>query len=106
MPLGCVPAHGHVPTSNAEYWPRKLARNRKRHVLVSLALQNAGWEVIRVREHAPPDQAVEGLIALVDFRDVSREEGSARSRDQSLALWDRPNAIGVRTVSRGVVVDG
>lgn len=49
--------HGHdcargarVPKSNADYWTRKIARNRERHSTACERLQQAGWNVLTVWE--------------------------------------------------------
>ncbi|MBY3115643.1 very short patch repair endonuclease [Rhizobium laguerreae] len=47
---GC-PIHGKSPKSNQSYWTPKIARNRERDVIVSAALQSAGWTVLRFWEH-------------------------------------------------------
>ena len=43
--------HGHpkekMPKSNAEFWLRKIERNKTRDVLVNRVLQEKGWRVIR-----------------------------------------------------------
>jgi len=46
------PKHGHRPASNANYWLRKLLRNRERDRHASQALRSRGWRVLRVWEHA------------------------------------------------------
>jgi DNA mismatch endonuclease (patch repair protein) len=47
---GC-PEHCRLPSTNREYWERKIARNRERDAAAILALQRDGWKVIRVWEH-------------------------------------------------------
>lgn len=49
--------HGHdcprgarTPTTNAEYWRAKIARNRARDVASQAALTDAGWRVLVVWE--------------------------------------------------------
>ena len=48
---GC-PKHGTRPKQNAEFWREKIARNRKRDRLVIRTLRGAGWQVVRIWEHA------------------------------------------------------
>jgi DNA mismatch endonuclease (patch repair protein) len=67
---GC-PAHGTAPKTNAEYWAPKLQRNRARDRLVSAALGDAGWVVIRIWEHEDPASAA----ALV--REAVRERAAS-----------------------------
>lgn len=45
------PLHGSLPSSNELFWMRKLSRNKKRDLLVSRELRNAGWTVIRIWHH-------------------------------------------------------
>ncbi|WP_370950137.1 very short patch repair endonuclease [Amycolatopsis sp. cg5] len=52
------PEHGREPTSNEWYWTPKLRRNVERDHLVTSALQQAGWRVVRVWEHEPLMAAV------------------------------------------------
>jgi DNA mismatch endonuclease, patch repair protein len=47
---GC-PRCKKVPSSNAAYWDRKIARNRKRDKAVTAALRRQGWTVLRFWEH-------------------------------------------------------
>jgi len=47
---GCE-LHCRVPTSNLEYWPRKIERNRCRDRQVTAGLEATGWKVIRIWEH-------------------------------------------------------
>lgn len=47
--------HGHncrniKPKDNADYWRRKLQRNKARDKLVTKMLQQRGWQVIRIWE--------------------------------------------------------
>lgn len=46
---GC-PKCGHIPKSNAEYWRRKLKRNKSRDRSVNKQLRSAGLIVIRMWE--------------------------------------------------------
>lgn len=47
---GCT-SHCRMPSSNANYWQRKIARNRKRDRLVCRTLEGRNWRVIRIWEH-------------------------------------------------------
>lgn len=47
--------HGHgcrniKPVDNADYWKRKIKRNKTRDILVTRTLEARGWQVIRVWE--------------------------------------------------------
>ena len=48
--------HGHPtryppPKSNTDYWQAKVERNRKRDVEVNQALEDLGWNVVRLWEY-------------------------------------------------------
>jgi DNA mismatch endonuclease (patch repair protein) len=58
---GC-PDHGRVPSTNAHYWPAKLARTRDRDERLTHALEAHGWRVIRLWEHVPVDEAVHRVL--------------------------------------------
>lgn len=46
------PLHLRVPSSNVDYWNRKLERNRVRDRKVNTELRSEGWMVVRIWEHA------------------------------------------------------
>jgi DNA mismatch endonuclease (patch repair protein) len=48
---GC-PRCGRPPSSNQEYWTKKVARNQARDRRNARALRRDGWTVLRVWEHA------------------------------------------------------
>jgi DNA mismatch endonuclease, patch repair protein len=58
----CCPEHGRPPASNTDYWTPKLERNVERDRTNNAALRGAGWNVVRIWEHVPLDEAV--AIAL------------------------------------------
>jgi len=47
---GC-PTHLTMPSTNREFWMKKLGRNRRRDRLVNRTLREDGWTVIRVWQH-------------------------------------------------------
>lgn len=61
---GC-PVHGTQPRANSEWWTTKLAANRERDVDTDRLLREAGWQVVRVWEHEPVEQAVAAVVAAV-----------------------------------------
>jgi DNA mismatch endonuclease (patch repair protein) len=63
---GC-PEHGRVPATNEAYWLAKLGRNVARDRRNDLALELAGWTVVRAWEHEP-------VVAIVQR--VARAVGS------------------------------
>lgn len=69
---GC-PDHGTLPAeTNRDFWEDKIARNRERDRDTDQRLEAAGWEVIRVWEHEPPDQAADRVAQIVRGRRPSR----------------------------------
>jgi DNA mismatch endonuclease (patch repair protein) len=59
------PEHGTMPKANAEWWERKLARNRERDQQADTFLRGCGWQVVRVWEHEDPLEAADRVeIAL------------------------------------------
>lgn len=57
--------HGASPRANSAYWTAKLDRNVKRDSLVSSALGESGWSVVRVWEHTSPEEAVSAVVAAL-----------------------------------------
>ena len=47
------PDHGSKPAANVWYWEPKLRRNVERDRAADAALAAAGWDVVRIWEHAP-----------------------------------------------------
>lgn len=47
---GC-PKHLRKPSSNQEYWNKKIARNIERDVEVNTIYQNMNWKLLRIWEH-------------------------------------------------------
>jgi len=64
---GC-PVHATSPANNAEWWREKLAANVERDRRNTQALEALGWDVLRVWEHVPRDEAVAQVIATLDLR--------------------------------------
>ena len=46
------PRHCRMPAGNRAFWRAKLARNQARDRLVTCTLHKAGWQVLRIWEHA------------------------------------------------------
>jgi DNA mismatch endonuclease (patch repair protein) len=59
------PQHGRQPTSNEWYWAPKLRRNMSRDQLVTKALEDAGWRVVRIWEHVPLRDAISAIEAAI-----------------------------------------
>lgn len=65
---GC-PDHFRMPSRNTTYWRAKLRVNRERDSRVDGALAAAGWTVIRVWEHAAPEEAADAIARR--YRELS-----------------------------------
>lgn len=64
---GCS-QHGNQPASNTAYWSAKFERNRQRDTDTDARLTAAGWLVIRLWEHDPPEQAAQRVAHAVRER--------------------------------------
>ncbi|QTE30032.1 very short patch repair endonuclease [Pengzhenrongella sicca] len=61
---GC-PEHGTNPRSNGAWWATKFAANGARDLDTNAHLEGAGWQVVRIWEHVPLDEAVSAIrVAL------------------------------------------
>lgn len=65
---GC-PEHGTQPKANGVWWSAKLRRNRERDADTDQVLRDAGWTVLRIWEHEPPE------LAAVRVRDTLTKIG-------------------------------
>lgn len=61
---GC-PEHASWPKSNATWWRAKIDRTRERDRQTTVALEHAGWAVIRIWEHEIPEDAADRVERLV-----------------------------------------
>jgi DNA mismatch endonuclease (patch repair protein) len=59
------PEHGSDPKSNTGYWKPKLDRNVRRDRVVTEALQEQGWTVVRIWEHESVEEAVGRIRSAV-----------------------------------------
>ena len=59
------PEHGSKPKNNDWYWSPKLAKNVERDRAADVALEAAGWTVVRLWEHVPISDAVAEVVAAV-----------------------------------------
>lgn len=77
---GC-PRHGRAPTSNGDYWAKKLARNRARDRQTTRLLRARGWQVVRLWEHA--------LKPAVAQRSIRRIQRILQKASESAVLQKR-----------------
>jgi DNA mismatch endonuclease (patch repair protein) len=59
------PQHGRNPSVNEWYWAPKLRRTVERDRAADAALTAAGWQVVRLWEHVPLDDALAAVIAAL-----------------------------------------
>lgn len=64
---GC-PTHGTWPKNNAVWWRAKIEANIARDRDTDTRLQRGGWQVIRVWEHEPIEEAAERVERVVGNR--------------------------------------
>jgi DNA mismatch endonuclease, patch repair protein len=69
---GC-PQHATWPKKNAEFWRAKILANQERDRDTDARLRIAGWTVIRVWAHEPPEQAAKRIATVI-------QKSRARSR--------------------------
>ena len=60
------PEHGSSPRANSNYWSTKLDRNVERDQRVLVALDAAGWSVLRIWEHVPANVAADQVQTTLD----------------------------------------
>ena len=70
---GC-PLHGTLAKANAEFWKRKIERNKERDADTNAKLLERGWTVIRIWEHVDPVEAARVVAKVVEeVREGDRE---------------------------------
>lgn len=70
--------HGHperfiMPKTNVEYWKKKIKRNRERDIEVANALEEQGWNVIRIWEYDIKhslDESLKRILFAIDKVDL------------------------------------
>ena len=62
---GC-PEHQKLPKSNADYWVPKLASNVDRDRRIDAALENDGWQVVRIWEHETLEASVAAVVTRLN----------------------------------------
>jgi DNA mismatch endonuclease (patch repair protein) len=61
---GC-PVHATWPDQNAAFWRKKIFGNRRRDRIVNRTLQQQGWRVLRIWEHALTRKRAARTVARV-----------------------------------------
>lgn len=67
------PEHGTMPARNGSWWEAKLSRNVERDRETDRHLGVAGWTVVRVWEHEPPDAAAARILLVI--QEISGADG-------------------------------
>ena len=78
---GC-PTHGRPPRTNSTYWSAKIAINQRRDREQTIALEEAGWTVVRVWEHDEPAAAAAALQRVLKPQ-AARDNGALASADRN-----------------------
>jgi DNA mismatch endonuclease (patch repair protein) len=72
------PVHATQPRQNGDWWAAKLATNVARDRDTDERLRAAGWTVVRVWEHEPPDAAAAHIASRVRAAAESVRRGHPR----------------------------
>ena len=76
---GC-PRHCRKPSTNQDYWERKIASNAKRDRTVASTLRKKGWTVVRIWEHETSDpRALARKITRIK-KIVQQDKSSVRGK--------------------------
>lgn len=73
---GC-PEHGTTAKKNANYWGPKILRNQERDRETDHLLTDAGWTIVRVWEHEPPEAVAAQIIEAVSAHRRSSSDSDA-----------------------------
>lgn len=79
---GCT-EHGTSPRTNAGYWSAKIASNRERDIRQTIALEEAGWTVLRIWEHEPACEAADRVCATLTQAARSSSGAGCEASDAS-----------------------
>jgi DNA mismatch endonuclease, patch repair protein len=63
----CCPIHGRIPSSNIEYWEKKLKRNKARDIEVTKYYQELGWKIYRIWEHELKEDFIGSIEKISAF---------------------------------------
>ncbi len=79
---GC-PMHFRVPNTNADWWAEKIRDNARRDSVQTLALQRAGWEVVRIWEHElRTDAGICKVVSMIMVRVTPHRSSTHRTATQ------------------------
>ena len=68
---GC-PKHATWPKANSEFWRDKILANQQRDRSTTPTLKAAGWKVIRIWEHADPNEAPSVIERMIRRHPLGR----------------------------------
>jgi DNA mismatch endonuclease, patch repair protein len=75
------PQHGRMPSSNTDYWAKKLNRNRQRDKEVTEAYLARNWNVIRIWEHELRNDFDGTIDRIMDVVERVRKEKGGNKDD-------------------------
>ncbi|WP_104814785.1 very short patch repair endonuclease [Kitasatospora sp. MMS16-BH015] len=79
---GC-PEHGSLPATNRGFWTEKIKGNKARDAETVRLLEQAGWKVLRIWEHVPPE---EGARLVAETVSAARQEARAARGSEKAAV--------------------
>ena len=75
------PEHGRMPTSNNEFWYKKLKRNQERDFEVTNFYISNGWNILRVWEHDFKNNFDGALDEISDFIQMTQNLYRVKKRE-------------------------
>lgn len=69
---GCK-KHCRMPSSNVDYWNKKIARNKERDKQVNRYYRSQGWSILRIWEHSLKKDFEACLIKTAGFIDEKKK---------------------------------
>lgn len=73
------PRHGSMPSSNIEYWEKKLQRNVKRDKIVNQYYEDLCWNILRIWEHDLKNNFEDTIMNIIHFIENSKKKTSLRN---------------------------
>src|ERR1700759_2538639 len=95
--LHARPGHRPKPRANEWYWGPKLVRNVERDRINDAALILAGWSVVRLWEHVPPEKAGRTVVAAIPAPSPATAPDSAATPDSAAATSNPGTALNLGT---------
>lgn len=67
------PEHANMPKTNADFWKKKLERNKERDKEVNRNYKENGWNIKRIWEHEVKNDLDKVIVELSEFIDNAKE---------------------------------